>query len=239
LVYSEQLGIELELEKEFLFPLIKGGHSKAFHISVPKLLIVFPYKDGYIVSFNTLKNAVPLTADYLGRNRIFLEARESGKFKGEYWFQFGRNQAIEVIKNPKIFTPDIAPSPRFSLDEFGQFMFTGGASGGYGIIPNEKVSFHFLLGILNSKIANWYIKLTSTQMRGGWYSFEARFIKSIPFPSILSSKPLEEAVQNQLDQNGENKELTSLIDQLVYALYGLTEEEIRVVEQINDRLQKT
>lgn len=230
LTYSAQLGLEVEMEKRFLFPLIKGGNSKAYNISEPQLLILFPYLEGKLISLDSLESQAPLTASYLNKNKEFLERREGGKFKGKAWFQFGRHQAIEVIKSPKIFTPDIAPSPRFSLDESGMLMFTGGASGGYGIIPNENISFNFLLGVLNSKLTDWYIRKTSTQMRGGWYSYESRFIKSIPFPSVLSNLPLEEAVQKQIDHKGEDKELTIRINELVYELYGLTEEEIKIVE---------
>lgn len=130
-------------------------------------------------------------------------------------------------------SPDITPFPSVSLDESGMMMFTGGASGGYGITPNENTSFNFLLGVLNSKLTEWYIRKTSTQMRGGWYSYESRFIKSVPFPSILSHSPLEEAVQNQIDRKGENKKLSNQISELVYELYGLTEAEIKIVEGRN------
>jgi hypothetical protein len=30
--------------------------------------------------------------------------------------------------------------------------------------------------------AFWFITKVSTQMRGGWYSFESRYIKNIPIP---------------------------------------------------------
>ncbi len=230
LVFSEQLEKELELEKTFLFPIIKGGNSRAYTLSEPELLILFPYKDGYLVPFDSLRQQAPLIAEYLVANKSYLEKRESGKFKGENWFQYGRHQAIEVIKTRKIFTPDIAPSSRFAFDTTGRYMFTGGASGGYGIIPKSGISFNFLLGILNSRIANWYISITSTQMRGGWYSFESRYIKSIPFPSQLSSNEIDDAVEQLIKQKGENMELINKIDQLVYVLYGLSEEEIEIVE---------
>jgi very-short-patch-repair endonuclease len=231
LVYSEQLERELSLEKTYLFPLIKGGNSRAYTISEPELLILFPYENGNLTHWSALKETAPMTAAYLTENKAYLEKRESGKFKGESWFQYGRHQAIETIKNPKIFTPDIAPSSRFSLDKIGQYMFTGGASGGYGIIPKSGVSFNFLLGILNSKVANWYIQLSSTQMRGGWYSFESRYIKSIPLPSISSSSQLDDLVESLLQHKGENEELINQIDQLVYEMYGLSKEEIGIVER--------
>jgi len=232
LVHSEQLGTNIELEKTFLFPLIKGGNSRAYTLSEPELLILFPYKDGNLVPFESLNQQAPLTAEYLTANKNYLEEREKGKMRSDNWFGYVYPKALSIISEAKIFTPDIAPSSRFALDKTGQYMFTGGASGGYGITPKSGISFHFLLGILNSKVANWYIKLTSTQMRGGWYSFESRFIKSIPFPPTLSSPELDEVVNLLISQRGENPELINQIDELVYELYELSEEEIGIIENI-------
>ena len=229
-VYSEARGQEFELEKTYLFPLIKGGNSRPFKIIEPELLILFPYQDGKLIGLDNLKKASPNIFNYLIQNKEILESRENHKFKGDSWYQLGRNQAIDIIKNPKIFTPDLAPSPRFSYDQKGEFMFTGGAAGGYGIIPKEGITNYFLLGILNSKVTEWFIKLTSTQMRGGWLSFESRYIKNIPMPVKLESKELEELVLKAIETHPLDDDIKNQIDHLVYELYGLTEEEIKIVE---------
>ena len=51
------------------------------------------------------------------------------------WYGFGRSQALDVVSSPKIFVPDIAPRASYSLDPTGKIFFTGGAAGGYGILP--------------------------------------------------------------------------------------------------------
>ena len=38
----------------------------------------------------------------------------------------------------------------------------------------------YILGLLNSKLLEWFIRQTATQMRGGYYSYESRFIKNLP-----------------------------------------------------------
>ncbi len=223
-----------ELEKSMLYPLIKGGDSSAYCISDTDLLIVFPYRDGKLISSENIKKETPRVWAYLSEHKDFLRQREDGKFNNENWYAFGRSQALDVIALPKVFTPDIAPSPRFSYDEKGEFMFTGGVSGGYGIIPKTGISAKYLLAILNSPVAGWYISKTSTQMRGGWYSFESRYIKSIPFPkhpkhvdefegkvdSILGKKVDEAKWQGYVSQ----------INEVIYQLYELTVEEIEIVE---------
>jgi len=117
-----------------------------------------------------------------------------------------------------------------------------------------EYSKEYILGLLNSKLLEWIIRQTATQMRGGYYSFESRFIRNLPIRTI---EPYE------VDDNGRHDEIVSLvnrmqqlnkrlaapknpndqvqvereiettdgqIDQLVYELYGLTEEESKIVE---------
>ena len=60
--------------------------------------------------------------------------RDRGKMKGDGWYGFSRNQALNVIQLPKIFTPDLAIRPSYSFDNIGEKFFSGGVAGGYGII---------------------------------------------------------------------------------------------------------
>jgi len=91
-------------------------------------------------------------------------------------------------------------------------------------------------------------------MRGGYFSFEARFIRGLPIPDIDMSNPSDRARHDKLvelvdkmltlvpklraeENEAKKKTLQNAvdatdrqIDQLVYELYGLTEEEIALVE---------
>jgi adenine-specific DNA-methyltransferase len=223
------------LEKSLLFPLIKGGNSRAYHIVNSELLVLFPYKNGKLLNQADIQALYPKIWSYLNDHKALLEDRESGSFKqAEGWYQFSRNQAINVIDLPKIFTPDIAPSPRFSLDLEGRYFFTGGVSGGYGIIGKEGVSPYYLLAILNSKVSYWFISKTSTQMRGGWYSFESRYIKGIPVPKQSEQAIIiESMVKEILSLREKNIEVNSLmadLDSMVYKLYNLDQSEIEIIE---------
>ena len=158
------------------------------------------------------------------------------------------------MKIPKIFTPDIAARSSFSLDETGDLFFTGGVAGGYGILVKQEYNQKYVLGLLNSKLLEWFIRQTATQMRGGYYSYESRFINNLPIYAVNFSNSSEKArhdrmvelVERMLDlhkrlpeaQTPHEKELLkrqieatdSEIDHLVYELYGLTDEEIKIVE---------
>jgi Eco57I restriction-modification methylase/TaqI-like C-terminal specificity domain len=178
---------EYTIESALLHPLIKGGDSKAYAIQPTKRRILFPYaKDTSgtmaLIPEETLREKYPLSWKYLHDHRAYLRAREDGKMAHEGWYGYGRTQALEVMALPKIFTPDIAQRASYSYDPTGEFFFTGGAAGGYGILPIEGESSAFLLGLLNSNVLDWFLHQTTTPMKGGWFSYEARYIHNLPIP---------------------------------------------------------
>jgi hypothetical protein len=133
---------------------------------------------------SVLNRDYPLTWSYLSDNKIYLENREKRKMRGNNWYAYGRNQALDVMPLQKIFTPDIAAHSSFSLDESGEVFFTGGVAGGYGILVLPEYTRKYILGLLNSKLLEWVIQHSATQMRGGYYSYESRFIRHLPLRTI-------------------------------------------------------
>jgi hypothetical protein len=96
---------------------------------------------------------------------------------------------------------------------------------------------------------------TATQMRGGYYSFESRFIRNLPIRTVGLSEaddrarhdkvvslvdrllelnkrlPVAKNPNDKIQLEREIETTDRQIDQLVYELYGLTEEEIKIVEE--------
>ena len=184
-IYSPQTEREHEVEPDLFHPLIKGGDSRAYILTKTERLILFPYAtddngDASLISSATLKKDFPLTWAYLTANQKYLKEREDGAFSGSNWYAYGRSQALDVMPLPKLFTPDLAPSASYAFDETGELFFTGGVSGGYGILPKEGVNPKWLLALLNSRTVDFFHHQVATQMRGGWYSYESRFISDLP-----------------------------------------------------------
>jgi len=237
-IYSPEKQEEYWLEEDLLHPLIKGGDSSAYRLDQTDRLILFPYEaattgKGTLIAAECLQERYPLTWAYLAANREYLEGRENGKMRHAGWYGYVYPKALDVMPLPKIFTPDLAPKPRFSLDASGESFFTGGAAGGYGIIVKEEYDRSYILAILNSGVGEWFINQTATQMRGGWRSYEARFIRHIPIPPATAAQqaPIIALVEQifAAPASPAVAQLEAEIDRLVYALYGLTEEEVAVV----------
>jgi hypothetical protein len=259
-IYSREKETEYWIESSLLHPLIKGGDSKRYYLSRTNRLILFPYvkeadQSAELISQAVFKAQYPLAWKYLLDNKKFLENRERGRMRGAHWYAYSRNQALDVMTLPKIFTPDIAPHSSFSLDTIGDIFFTGGVAGGYGILVESDHSREYILGLLNSKLLEWFIHHTATQMRGGWFSYESRFIRNLPIrvvgkdadhstrsahnkvvqfvTQILEAKRQLASVHTDRERAFYEKKCTDIeskIDRLVYELYDLTAEEIELIE---------
>ena len=97
----------------------------------------------------------------------------------------------------------------------------------------------FLLGLLNSKLVSFSINIlyNSIKMAGGYLNIGTREIENIPIPiaSPVVQHSIESLVDGILEKICENTQMDSSnleneIDSLVYSLYGLSEDEIKIVE---------
>jgi len=107
-----------------------------------------------------------------------------------------------------------------------------GNSVNYILIADKSLEDEFLLGLLNSHLLNWYFKVFSTNSNVNGYE-----VDNLPMPNIVNvnQKTLSNIVERILAAKGINPQadtsaLEKEIDQLVYQLYGLTDEEIKIIE---------
>jgi hypothetical protein len=249
--FSNALKTEIEIESDYLKPLFKSGNMKRYKLHNNSRSVIFPYRNGKLISWDELVTKTPKTADYLKNCKEILAHREKGKWAGKNWYCFSRNQALEIISSPKILTADINPYANYCFDESGQSCFPGGAAGGYGIVLDRNM-YLYVLGLLNSKAIDYFHQRISSNFRGGWYGYDAKVIRNIPIRSINFSdsedvnhyKYVIGLVERMIELNKQTPrtpkeeilskrdiEITDKkIDALVYELYGLTEDEIKIIE---------
>lgn len=105
----------------------------------------------------------------------------------------------------------------------------------YIIMTTNEITYESLLGLLNSKLLNWYFKVFNTNSNVN--SYEVSNLPIINDNQILSAQVERIFHLTKSDhyfQSSDNKtqvnKYEEQIDQMVYKLYGLTEEEIKIVE---------
>ena len=109
----------------------------------------------------------------------------------------------------------------------------------YYLTPLSDLSLKYVLGVLNSEITNTWFNYyyTTTKVSGNYFDLNGNQIGSIPIPSAspVQQQPIINLVDKILSSKKVNPQAnTSIwekeIDELVYKLYGLSEEEIRIVK---------
>ena len=174
--------------------------------------------------------------------------RKPGGYK---WYEIQDDVAYhEIFESPKIIFPDIAKGPRFCLDTTGNYI----ANTAYCLGTAD----HYLLGILNSRLFWFAISNISIPfgIRAGEYRYRLiyQYMEKVPIRVIDHSKPADKVqsekiaalVEHMLDlhkrrNSGKlapsemdhlDREINGVdaeIDDLVFRLYGITDEERKIV----------
>lgn len=178
-------------------------------------------------------NNYPAIRDYLlifDKKRLEQSGEKGSRKKtsGE-WFETQDNIAYyQEFEKPKIMYQKFQVKPCFIYDEQGLY-----CNDSMWIISKaDKV----LLAILNSKMGWWLISKYCSAIQNG-FQLIWKYFGQIPIPVINSeqSQPIILLVDKILtakksDPNADTTALEIEIDQLVYQLYELTAEEIKIIE---------
>ena len=248
------------LEAQIVRKVVKGAVDlRRYFIEESSRYLFFPYRhDGeqaQIIPEDTLRTSYPLAWQYLRRH-----ANELKESKGDRWYAFRRRNYDLLDGVPRLLVPSIGKRTSFTFDTAGEYHFVGsggGGGGGYGIELKPEVSFspYYLLGLLNSQLLDWQVKLVNSRFGNGYYSFNKQYIEPLAVRPIDFSNQQDTARHGQMvelvqkmitlhtqlsavkiahDRNLVQRQIDMTdrqIDLLVYELYGLTEEEVKIVEE--------
>jgi hypothetical protein len=172
-----------------------------------------------------------------------------GRKAGSYqWYEIQDTVDYHVeFDKPKILWPGISDSlTAFAFDSSGYY----GNDNNQLIIAEDK----FLLGVLNSRVAYFVLSQVCDRVQGGFYRLKISYVSQLPIRCVngldnkcVSSRDhIVKLVGQMLDLHKKlplaktDQEKTSLerqiettdrqIDELVYELYGITEEERKIIE---------
>ena len=199
---------------EIIKPILRGRDLKKYS---------YEFENMYLInSHNGLKssglkridveNEYPIIYEHL---KTFSPKVESRYDQGDHWSNLRNCAYLEDFERPKIVWGEISDKPKFAFDDSGYY-----AEATTFLMTGEKLKF--FLAILNSKVSEWYFK----------YKIELLPVK---VPSDDQKNRIEGLVDEILSIKKQNPTADTIglefqIDHLVYRLYDLTEEEIKIIE---------
>ncbi|EGM0113724.1 class I SAM-dependent DNA methyltransferase [Campylobacter coli] len=124
--------------------------------------------------------------------------------------------------------------PKFSYVDFDCYV-----SATFYVIKTQRINVKYLTAILNSKLIAFWLKHKG-KMQGNNYQIDKEPLLNIPIVTINSKnqKIADELINlvdeilkaKEQDKNANTQELENKINSIVYKLYNLTEEEIKIIE---------
>jgi hypothetical protein len=206
----------------------------------------------YLEEFSKFKDLPESLQDYLKENSKDLKERAAFQRGDCEWWKFTWPLHKEWYSRKKILCPYLATFNRFMIDEKYEYI---GLTDTIALFENNQPeSLYYILGLLNSKLLTFRFKTIGKLKSGGileyfWNSVSKLPIKRINFQDKKQKEvhdaivkyaeliiSLTRASQQEININTKDqlkRQLNSIdkeIDSLVYQLYDLTPEEIKIVE---------
>jgi hypothetical protein len=194
---------------EVIKPFLRGRDVKRWKIDFAEFYLILAGR-----GFNL--SQYPAIADHLESHKAGLEKRATVP-RSHPWYELQQPQENywQMLESPKIIYPQFATSPSFALDK-------------HGFYTNNKIYFipalyDWMTSILNSRLIAFVFSASATAVQGGYFEHLAIYIDQLP---IVEPTPAQQAELETYTDDSRFDELNAL----VYEIYGLTPEEIAIVE---------
>ena len=225
---SRDFALSNKFESGIVRKNVKNGDILKYYIKDRNNCLLYTNNDTDITLYPNAKK-------YLEQYKTVLTERNEVA-KGLYkWYRFDRPRRKEIFDaKAKIIVPYRAEHNRFAYDDC-QYFNDGGDIRAI-VITNERFLIKYVLGILNSSLMDWYFGFIG-KVKGRVREYFNNPLSQIPIKECSSN--MQEYIVNIVDKihsakisdpSVDTSALESEIDRLVYQLYGLTDEEIRIVE---------
>ncbi|MEZ2321943.1 MAG: TaqI-like C-terminal specificity domain-containing protein [Microcoleus sp.] len=226
-IVDDQIIHRCLLEKDFIFSTITGGRDlKKYLVQDVGKKIIYTQKSDAC-------QLIPNILNYLQTFKEQITCQEVEEGKHPFWsLHRPRNKKI-FLKQEKIIGVITGDRIILGLD-VNQIFPTDGL---YVMASNGKYSNKLLVGVLNSKLLTYFYRLLSMEVNRTLAQIKPTILKNLPvqFDNEKIVIRIESIVDQILiakksDPKADTTELEKEIDQLVYQLYELTAEEIKIVE---------
>ncbi len=153
--------------------------------------------------------------------------------KGQHWSNLRACAFFDDFKEEKIIWIELTNKGRFAYSDQEVYLLNSA----YFMLPPKGIQAKLLLAILNSKVIQFYMNLISQTSGMGTNRWINAVVKDFPMPTISDnqSSTVNKAISvvGSLSNHPSKEETEKLEDELnqaVYALYGLDDEEIKIIE---------
>ena len=212
--------------------MLQGRNIRKWYYNESEENLIFTRRGIIIDDYPIIKEYLKQFYDNLKPKKTSDE--EFGRKPGVYkWFEILDNTAYypEFEREEKIIWGLTADKWAFTIDTAQHYL----PSNGY-ILTSTKIPVKYILGLLNSKLMHYYFHFIGIMTAGGAYTLKAATISALPFKIAKNTDDIVRIVEEILSIKSVNhdadvSDLENAIDTKVYSLYGLFEDDIKIVDE--------
>ncbi len=178
---------------------------------------------------NELTSVKLMRGRHVGQYTIKYEMVDEYIVAGFKTDKIQQNQDNNFLISQQVTGTNDARRLHFAVKDNNNERLLWGNSVNKTLLKNQSEN-HYFMALLNAKFMDWYFRITSSNNHVQGYEIE-----QLPIPKI--SKPEQQPFIDLVDkiltakQHGQDTStLETEIDKMVYKLYDLTEEEIKIIE---------
>ena len=193
---------------ELIRPILRGRDIKRYGYDWADLWIINTHNGikGKLPRVNV--NEYPAIKTHLDQYWDKISKRAD---KGDTPYNLRNCAYMEDFSKPKIVWGNLNLTASYAMIQDNSFINAPSPM----IVPASK----FLLAVLNSKLADYYVRQLGVTRNGGYFEYKPMFVEKLPVPQNADAKIVTD-IESYVDSKNE-----TAIDNAVYILYGLTEEE--------------
>lgn len=179
-----------------------------------------------------------ITYEQIGNAKKILRGKDVHRYKlinPNLYLNYGKHLACprdeEIFNQPHILIREAGATVTATLDYDNYYIMS---SLYCGIMKNSRVSIEYLLGLINSKLIQYLMYKINFENTQGAFT-KAKIYHYNQLPVILPSNEQHEIIKKLVEEilnnpDKDNSALEDKIDNIIFSIYNLTNEEIKLIE---------
>ena len=202
---------------EIVKPLLQGRNIRKW---------IYHFNNNFILQTGFDKNIKKTYPEILEHLKKFQKELEVRADQGKNWWNLRACKYYDEFEKPKIIWGLTADKWAYAYDDKGHYL----PSNGY-ILTSVKIPVKYLLAIINSNLLKYYFGFIGVMTAGGAFTLKHATIQQLPIKIASNQKAFTNKVDEILKYKAQDTtNIEQQIDNMVYKLYELTYEEVKVID---------
>ncbi|MBA1335701.1 MAG: Modification methylase bstVI [Firmicutes bacterium] len=221
---AEGLGLDASILKKW----IKSSHIKRYRVKDSDRRLM--YTDG----IDDI-DEYPGVKKHIMPYKVRLENRRECVRGFRKWYELQWGRTNESFERHKVVYPYKSPENRFAIDREKLFFSADVYSFYLKEEYEDRVSLEYIIGLLNSKLYDFYFKTFGKKLGMDMYEYYPNTVMRLGMKLSRQGR-IEDMVKDLIQGKGTAETAVQRhLDRLVYDLFGLTQDEVEIVEECSKK----